>query len=143
MYFSVESKTPTPYGALSGNTLDQISSGARVEVHEGKRHPADFALWKRCIGQNSKHILRWLEATGEVSHTEGEDAKSGFPGWHIECSAMSSSILGSQIDIHTGGEDNIFPHHECEVAQSESAFGVKPFVRMWVHRRRIQMGKRR
>src|SRR3990167_2300980 len=141
VYFSVESKTPTPYGNLSGNTLDQISSGARVEVHEGKKHPADFALWKRCIGQNSKHILRWLEATGEVSRTEGEDKDSGFPGWHIECSAMSSSILGNQIDIHTGGEDNIFPHHECEIAQSESALGVKPFVKMWVHRRRIQMGE--
>ncbi|TSC60855.1 MAG: cysteinyl-tRNA synthetase [Candidatus Peregrinibacteria bacterium Greene0416_62] len=141
IYFSVESKTLTPYGTLSGNTLDQISSGARVDIHEGKKHPADFALWKRCIGQNSKHILRWLEATGEVSHTDGEDKHSGFPGWHIECSAMSSSILGHQIDIHTGGEDNIFPHHECEIAQSESALGVKPFVAMWVHRRRIQMGE--
>ena len=141
VYFSVESKTPTPYGALSGNTLDQISAGARVEIHEGKKHPADFALWKRCIGQNSKHILRWSEATGEVSRTEGEDNNSGFPGWHIECSAMSSSILGHQIDIHTGGEDNIFPHHECEIAQSESALGVKPFVAMWIHRRRIQMGE--
>ncbi len=141
IYFSVESKTPTPYGALSGNTMDQISAGVRVDVHEGKRHPADFALWKRCTGQNSKHILRWYEATGEVSATSGEDKNSGFPGWHIECSAMSSSILGNQIDIHTGGEDNIFPHHECEIAQSESAFGVSPFVKMWVHRRRIQMGE--
>ncbi|MBM3227328.1 cysteine--tRNA ligase [Candidatus Peribacteria bacterium] len=140
IYFSVESKTKTPYGALSGNTMDQISAGARVDVHELKRHPADFALWKRCIGQNSKHILRWSEATGEVSHTSGEDKDSGFPGWHIECSAMSSSLLGKQIDIHTGGEDNIFPHHECEIAQSESAFGVCPFVQMWVHRRRIHMG---
>jgi cysteinyl-tRNA synthetase len=140
IYFSVESKTPTPYGTLSGNTLDQISAGARVEVHAGKKHPADFALWKRCIGQNGKHILRWFEATGEVSHTSGEDKDSGFPGWHIECSAMSSCILGSQIDLHTGGEDNIFPHHECEIAQSESALGVRPFVRTWVHRRRIQMG---
>lgn len=147
IYFSVESKTLTPYGTLSGNTLDQISAGApayrigrRVQVHDGKKHPADFALWKRCIGQNCKHILRWYEATGEVSHTEGEDKDSGFPGWHIECSAMSSSILGNQIDIHTGGEDNIFPHHECEIAQSEAAFGVKPFVALWVHRRRIQMG---
>ncbi len=141
IYFSVESKTPTPYGALSGNTMDQISAGSRVDVHEGKRHPADFALWKRCIGQNAKHILRWYEATGEASPTSGEDKNSGFPGWHIECSAMSSSILGNQIDIHTGGEDNIFPHHECEIAQSESAFGVSPFVTMWVHRRRIQMGE--
>ena len=128
IYFSVQ--TFAPYGALSGNTLDQLDAGARVEVSEGKRHPADFALWKKCVGENADHILRWDSPWGE-----------GFPGWHIECSAMSTKFLGEQIDIHTGGEDNIFPHHECEIAQSECSSGKKPFVRVWVHRRRIDMGK--
>ncbi len=139
IYFSVESFPA--YGALSGNTLQNLSVGARIEVKEQKKHPADFALWKKCVGENGAHILRWSFATGEVSTSKGEDPSSGFPGWHIECSAMSSSLLGEQIDIHTGGEDNIFPHHECEIAQSESATGKKPFVRMWVHRRRINMGE--
>ncbi|MDD5103829.1 MAG: cysteine--tRNA ligase [Candidatus Peribacteraceae bacterium] len=139
IYFSVESFPA--YGALSGNTLENLSAGARIEVKEEKRHPADFALWKKCVGGNGAHILRWSYETGEVSKTEGEDPSSGFPGWHIECSAMSSSLLGEQIDIHTGGEDNIFPHHECEIAQSEASSGKKPFVRTWVHRRRIQMGE--
>ncbi len=138
IYFSVTS-FPS-YGKLSGNTLDNINAGARIEVDEKKKHPADFALWKKCVGANDKHILRWSFATGELAYTEGEDAEAGFPGWHIECSAMASSLLGKQIDLHTGGEDNIFPHHECEIAQSESAF-EKPFVKMWIHRRRIQLGE--
>tara|TARA_Y100000031_G_C8231597_1_gene391167 strand:+ start:148 stop:1533 length:1386 start_codon:yes stop_codon:yes gene_type:complete len=128
IYFSVQ--TFAPYGALSGNTLDNLDAGARIDVSEGKKHPADFALWKKCVGENAEHILRWESPWGE-----------GFPGWHIECSAMSTKFLGEQIDIHTGGEDNIFPHHECEIAQSECASGKKPFVRMWVHRRMIDMGK--
>jgi cysteinyl-tRNA synthetase len=127
VYFSVE-KFPS-YGSLSGNTLEHLSAGARVDIKEEKKHPADFALWKKCVGDNTDHILRWPSPWGE-----------GFPGWHIECSAMSTKFLGEQIDIHTGGEDNIFPHHECEIAQSESASG-KQFVRMWLHRRRIDMGK--
>ena len=128
IYFSVQ--TFAPYGALSGNTLENLDAGKRVEVSEGKKHPADFALWKKCVGENAEHILRWESPWGE-----------GFPGWHIECSAMSTKFLGEQIDIHTGGEDNIFPHHECEIAQSECSSGKKPFVRVWVHRRRIDMGK--
>ncbi|MDD5623805.1 MAG: cysteine--tRNA ligase [Candidatus Peribacteraceae bacterium] len=139
IYFSIESFPQ--YGALSGNTLENLSAGARIEVKEVKKHPADFALWKKCVGDNGKHILRWSYATGEVSTTEGEDPASGFPGWHIECSAMSSTLLGEQIDIHTGGEDNIFPHHECEIAQSEASSGKQPFVKYWVHRRRINMGE--
>jgi len=127
VYFSVESFPR--YGSLSGNTLVNLSAGARVEVGENKKHPADFALWKKCVGANANHILRWDSPWGE-----------GFPGWHIECSAMSTKFLGEQIDIHTGGEDNIFPHHECEIAQSECASGMK-FVRFWVHRRRINMGE--
>jgi len=126
VYFSVE--TFPAYGKLSGNTLENLHAGARVDVKEEKKHPADFALWKKCVGANAHHILRWPSPWGE-----------GFPGWHIECSAMSRAILGEQIDIHTGGEDNIFPHHECEIAQSECS-GAKPFVRYWLHKRRIDMG---
>ncbi len=135
VYFDVTSKTPTPYGTLSGNTLDNIASGARVEVREGKRHPADFALWKFCVGPNEHHALRWESPRG----VSGEKYPDGFPGWHIECSAMSRKLLGDQIDIHTGGEDNIFPHHECEIAQSESVTGEKPFVGLWLHKRRIDL----
>ena len=130
IYFDVHSDPLTPYGTLSGNTLENLESGARVAVDENKRHPADFALWKKCVGKNANHVLRWDSPWGP-----------GFPGWHIECSAMSTKFLGEQIDIHTGGEDNIFPHHECEMAQSECAGGKKPFVRIWLHKRRIQMGE--
>lgn len=136
IYFSVE--TFPAYGTLSGNTLDKLNAGARVKVDEAKKHPADFALWKKCVAGNGHHVLRWSYATGELSTTTGDDARSGFPGWHIECSAMSSALLGEQIDLHTGGEDNIFPHHECEIAQSESVTG-KPFVRFWLHKRRIDL----
>lgn len=136
VYFSVE--TFKEYGKLSGNTLEKLNAGARVKVDEAKRHPADFALWKKCIGNNGHHLLRWSYATGERTTTTGDDPTSGFPGWHIECSAMSSSLLGEEIDIHTGGEDNIFPHHECEIAQSECCF-QKPFVRLWLHKRRIDL----
>ncbi len=113
------------YGDLSGNKLDDLEAGARVAINEEKKHPADFALWKKCVGENAHHVLRWNSPWGE-----------GFPGWHLECSAMAMKYLGETIDIHTGGEDNIFPHHECEIAQSESFTG-KTFVRFWVHRRHI------
>lgn len=139
IYFSVE-KFRT-YGALSGNTLANLDAGARIEEREGKHSSADFALWKKCVGENAPHLLRWKYETGERVFTEGEDASAGFPGWHIECSAMSRKFLADQIDIHTGGEDNIFPHHECERAQSEASSGITPFVRYWVHRRWIQMGE--
>lgn len=138
IYFAVE--TFPLYGRLSGNTLENIKVGARVEVDEGKKHPADFALWKKCTGENAHHILRWSFATGAMAQGEGEDLSAGFPGWHIECSAMSRKFLGDTIDIHTGGEDNIFPHHECEIAQSEGVTG-KPFVRTFIHRRRIDIGR--
>jgi cysteinyl-tRNA synthetase len=131
IYFDVT--TSPDYGKLSGNTLDSVESGSRVDVNEKKKHPADFALWKFCVGQNEHHALRWK--------SPGEGTPEGFPGWHIECSAMSRTLLGDQIDIHTGGEDNIFPHHECEIAQSEAVTGKKPFVKLWLHRRRIQMGE--
>jgi cysteinyl-tRNA synthetase len=139
IYFDVNSKTPTPYGTLSGNTLENLTAGARVDVNDEKKHPADFALWKKCVGENGRHILRWRFDTGERADGEGEDAGAGFPGWHIECSAMSRALLGDQIDLHTGGEDNIFPHHECEIAQSEAFSGKKPFVAQWLHKRRIDL----
>src|SRR3989344_505082 len=137
IYFSVQSFPG--YGKLSGNTLanlGKLAEGVRVELAETKRHPADFALWKKCVGANAIHILRWNFSSGERVSGAGEDPSAGFPGWHIECSAMSIKFLGERIDIHTGGEDNIFPHHECEIAQSECAFGV-PFVRYWMHKRRV------
>lgn len=111
------------YGALSGNTLKDLVAGKRVEVNPEKKNPFDFALWKRDPG----HIMQWDSPWGK-----------GFPGWHIECSAMSMKYLGETLDIHTGGEDNIFPHHECEIAQSE-AFTGKTFVRYWLHVRHLQV----
>jgi cysteinyl-tRNA synthetase len=139
IYFDVTSPLPTPYGTLSGNLLGRTEAGARVDVNEKKKHPADFALWKKCVGDNARHVLRWSFEHGEGSSSSGDDPSSGFPGWHIECSAMSSSLLGEQIDLHTGGEDNIFPHHECEIAQSEAASQKKPFVICWLHKRRIDL----
>jgi len=116
VYFDV--RRFSGYGKLSGRTVDELEAGARVEVNPEKRHPADFALWKKA---EAGHIMRWPSPWGE-----------GFPGWHLECSAMSMKYLGESFDIHGGGLDNQFPHHECEIAQSESATG-KPFVRYWVH----------
>ncbi len=107
------------YGKLSGNTLDNLNAGARIQVSQEKRNPQDFALWKH----DPKHIQQWESPWG-----------SGFPGWHIECSAMSTKYLGDQFDFHTGGEDNIFPHHECEIAQTEGVTGKK-WVNYWVHAR--------
>lgn len=116
------------YGELSGNTLDKIRDGVRIEVNEQKKSPADFALWKKLIGVNENHILNWDSPWGK-----------GFPGWHIECSAMATKHLGSVIDIHTGGEDNIFPHHECEIAQSCGASGEDIFSHFWIHKRHVQV----
>jgi cysteinyl-tRNA synthetase len=109
------------YGRLSGNTLEDLQAGARVEVNPDKRNPFDFALWVT----DEKHVMKWESPWG-----------IGYPGWHIECSAMSMTHLGETIDIHTGGEDNVFPHHECEIAQTEGATG-KPFVRCWMHTRHL------
>jgi len=111
------------YGKLSGNTLEKLKAGAsgRVEENPDKKNPFDFALWIH----NPRHIMQWDSPWGR-----------GYPGWHIECSAMSMKYLGETLDIHTGGEDNIFPHHECEIAQSEGATG-KPFVRYWLHTRHL------
>jgi cysteinyl-tRNA synthetase len=115
VYFDVRSFPG--YGKLSGRRIEEQEEGARVEVREGKRHAEDFALWKRA---EPEHILRWPSPWGW-----------GFPGWHIECSAMSTKYLGDTFDIHGGGVDNIFPHNECEIAQAEAATG-KPFARYWL-----------
>lgn len=123
VYFEV-SKFPH-YGALSGNTVEDLIAGARVEVGEGKRNPADFAVWK--VAGPDK-LMRWDSPWGE-----------GVPGWHIECSAMSMQLLGETLDVHTGGVDHIFPHHEDEIAQSEGATG-KQFVRYWLHNEFLQLG---
>lgn len=115
VYFAVE-KFPE-YGHLAKKKLEELMPGARVAIDEKKRHPLDFALWKK----SKEGEPWWLSPWGK-----------GRPGWHIECSAMSMHFLGETFDIHTGAEDLIFPHHENEVAQSESATG-KTFVRFWVH----------
>ncbi len=110
------------YGTLSGNTLDKLKVGARLEEHPDKKNPWDFALWLKAP---TGHLMHWPSPWSE-----------GYPGWHIECSAMNLATLGTTIDIHTGGEDNIFPHHEAEIAQSECSNGEK-FVRYWVHARHL------
>ncbi|MEW6060260.1 MAG: cysteine--tRNA ligase [Actinomycetota bacterium] len=108
------------YGKLSGNTLEKLRAGHRqeLEVDPSKRHHADFALWKNA---GSSRLMKWDSPWGE-----------GFPGWHIECSAMSMKYLGERFDIHTGGVDLIFPHHEDEIAQSEGSVG-RQVVSIWVH----------
>lgn len=118
VYYDVQSFPG--YGKLSGNTLEQLRAGHRqdLEVDPNKKHHADFALWKKA-GEN--RLMRWDSPWGE-----------GFPGWHVECSAMSMKYLGERFDIHTGGVDLIFPHHEDEIAQSEGAVG-HPVVSIWVH----------
>jgi cysteinyl-tRNA synthetase len=139
------------YGELSGNTLQNLNAGARVDVNDAKHHHADFALWKFCVGANEHHALRWASPkipshkspafASELRTGKQVTSNEGFPGWHIECSAMSRALLGDTIDIHTGGEDNIFPHHECEIAQSESVTGKNPFVKLWLHKRRIEISR--
>ncbi|MCQ2751503.1 MAG: cysteine--tRNA ligase [Coriobacteriales bacterium] len=115
VYFEV--RTDAEYGKLSGRNIDDLQSGARVEVDSRKRDPLDFALWKAAkLGEPS-----WDSPWGQ-----------GRPGWHIECSAMSEKYLGLPIDIHGGGSDLIFPHHENELAQSECGFGCQ-FAKAWVH----------
>lgn len=116
VYFDVRSYSP--YGKLSGQSIDALESGARVDMGEVKRDPLDFALWKAA-------------KPGEPSWDTPWGVK-GRPGWHIECSAMSMSILGAPFDIHAGGRDLIFPHHENEIAQSEAATG-KTFANYWMH----------
>lgn len=121
VYFDV-SKFPH-YGSLAGQNLQDKQVAVRPEVHEDpdKRHPADFALWLFTVGQHASHAMRWASPWGE-----------GFPGWHIECSAISMKYLGQEFDIHTGGVDHIGTHHPNEIAQSEAATGRK-FAHFWLH----------
>ncbi len=116
VYFDVSSYED--YGKLSGRRVEEAQSGTRVQIVEEKRRPEDFALWKRA---EPEHIMRWNSPWGE-----------GFPGWHIECTVMSAKYLGLPFDIHGGGVENKFPHHECEIAQAEAATG-QAFARYWIH----------
>jgi cysteinyl-tRNA synthetase len=119
VYFDVTSTRD--YGVLSGRTLDEMIAGARVEVSEDKQHPGDFVLWKPVSEKDDKSSI-----------FESPWGK-GRPGWHIECSAMSSHFFGKEFDIHGGGADLIFPHHTNEIAQSCSAFPGSKFAHYWVH----------
>jgi len=121
VYFRVEKLAD--YGKLSGRKLDDMRAGSRIEVDERKENPMDFAMWKTAKPGEPAWDSPWGK---------------GRPGWHIECSAMSSAHLGEQIDIHGGGNDLIFPHHENEIAQSE-AFSGKPFARYWIHNGMLQL----
>ena len=129
VYFDVQKYKE--YGKLSGRKLDELMEGHRIEANPEKKHPADFALWKKADPQ---HIMQWRSPWGR-----------GYPGWHIECSVMSTKYLGQPFDIHGGGLENVFPHHECEIAQSEAAHG-KTFARYWLHNNMVtvngqKMGK--
>ena len=123
VFFRVTEKDD--YGKLSHRTLDGMQAGARIEVDENKEHSMDFVLWKGTrAGEPS-----WESPWGP-----------GRPGWHIECTAMSMTYLGATLDIHGGGQDLIFPHHENEIAQSEASTGQTPFSRYWVHNGLLQLG---
>ncbi len=124
VYYRVSAKKD--YGKLSHRTQDSLLAGARVESGEQKENAADFALWKGA----KKDEPSWDSPWGK-----------GRPGWHIECSAMSLKYLGERIDIHGGGEDLIFPHHENEIAQTEAFTGAEPFVRYWLHNAWVKMGE--
>jgi cysteinyl-tRNA synthetase len=119
------------YGKLSGRNVEEMLAGARIEVSQEKKHPADFALWKKA---EPNHIMQWRSPWG-----------MGYPGWHLECSVMSTNYLGQPFDIHGGGIENQFPHHECEIAQSQAANDAQ-FTRYWLHNNMVtvdgqKMGK--
>jgi cysteinyl-tRNA synthetase len=126
VYYAVSSYPA--YGQLSGNSLEALRAGHRSDVEPDKRDPADFALWKAA---GPARELRWPSRWGE-----------GFPGWHLECSAMALRHLGPRFDIHTGGEDNVFPHHEDEIAQSAPLVGGPPAT-LWVHGAHLLMSGRK
>jgi cysteinyl-tRNA synthetase len=124
VYFDMTAYTKNyKYGILSGRVLDELQSNTRLlDGQDEKRSPFDFALWKKAT---TEHIMRWPSPWSD-----------GFPGWHLECSAMSTKYLGEQFDIHGGGMDLQFPHHECEIAQSTAALGIEP-VKYWIHNNMI------
>jgi cysteinyl-tRNA synthetase len=129
LYFDIS--TFPKYTELSRQSLEDKLVGARDEVQEDpeKKHPADFALWFKAVGRFENHLMRWDSPWGV-----------GFPGWHVECSAMAMRYLGETLDIHTGGEDHIWVHHPNEIAQSEAASGKK-FVRFWMHGAFLVVGR--
>ena len=139
VYFDVQSYRGADgallYGRLSGNTLDKLRTGAGGRISDAnqaqKKHPADFLLWKA----DASHIMKWDPAGFDARAKWG----AGYPGWHIECSVMAAERLGNVIDLHSGGEDNIFPHHECEIAQSRCAHGTSAFARLWFHGRHLMV----
>ncbi len=116
IYYDIEKFSD--YGCLSGNTLEDLQAGARIEVNDEKRSPYDFAIWKKAP---KEHLMQWPSPWGQ-----------GYPGWHIECSTMSRKYLGDEFDIHTGGVDHIPIHHENEIAQSKGLTGKNP-ARFWIH----------
>ncbi|MFH5883347.1 cysteine--tRNA ligase [Halalkalibaculum sp. DA3122] len=122
VYFDVSSDED--YGKLSGRDVEEQETGTRIETAGDKRDPKDFALWKKA---GDDHIMKWNSPWGW-----------GYPGWHLECSVMSTKYLGHNFDIHGGGLDNIFPHHECEIAQSECAFH-EPFANYWMHNNMVTL----
>ncbi len=129
VYFSVEKFKD--YGKLSGRNVEDMLAGARIEVSAEKKNPADFAVWKKA---EPNHIMQWDSPWGR-----------GYPGWHLECSVMSMKYIGETLDIHAGGMENQFPHHECEIAQAQAVTG-KPFCKYWLHNNMVtvngqKMGK--
>ncbi|HKK46069.1 MAG TPA: cysteine--tRNA ligase, partial [Balneolaceae bacterium] len=122
VYFDV--KSDPEYGKLSGRKQEDAVSGTRVNTASDKKNPEDFALWKKA---DPSHIMKWSSPWSE-----------GYPGWHVECSSMSTKYLGETFDIHGGGIENQFPHHECEIAQSEGA-NEKPFARYWMHNNMVTL----
>lgn len=116
IYYDIEKFAD--YGSLSGNSLDDLKAGARIEVNDEKRSPYDFAIWKKAP---KEHLMQWPSPWGQ-----------GYPGWHIECSAMSKKYLGEVFDIHSGGVDHIPIHHENEIAQSQGLTGKNP-AKFWIH----------
>lgn len=126
VYF--DSQSDSEYGKLSHHNMDELEAGARIDVNEIKKHPFDFALWK---GKKEEGEISWSSPWGE-----------GRPGWHIECSAMVNRYLGTEIDIHGGGVDLVFPHHENEIAQSECATGCT-LARFWLHNGHINVDNKK
>ena len=130
VYFDVEKyNQDNNYGKLSGRKIEDILENTRsLDGQSDKKHSADFALWKKAMPE---HIMRWPSPWGD-----------GFPGWHLECSAMSTKYLGEQFDIHGGGMDLLFPHHECEIAQNVASKGIEP-VKYWMHNNMITINEKK
>ncbi len=127
MYF--DTSKLKDYGKLTRQAREELEPGARVKVTKTKRNPTDFALWKKTVGKHKNHIMHWPSPWAE-----------GFPGWHIECSAMSRKYLGQPFDIHCGGIDHVPVHHTNEIAQSEAAYDT-PLANYWIHGEFLTVGE--